>query len=156
MVRHGASFDEAPLKLEPPYLHMGEDLEHAFVEFCNTTDAVSSNGPVYAMLVGGEHCMSYELVAEEEPNDVCIGIGHGASSSLADALAEAAEVAPHHFVYASCSGSEPDLKNSTSALAKDSLIMDASSCGGGYTIFGVQSGLVCEQQARCTASHHRL
>jgi hypothetical protein len=105
-VRHGASFDEAPLKLEPPYLHMGEDVEHAFVEFCNATDATCSNEHVYVMLVGGEHCMSYEIVAEEEPNNECVGMGHGTSSSLADALAEAAEVAPHHFVYASCSGSE--------------------------------------------------
>ena len=56
MVRHGASFDEAPLKLEPPYLHIGEDVEHAFVEFSNATDAVFSNDHVYVMLVGGEHC----------------------------------------------------------------------------------------------------
>ena len=43
---------------------------------------------------------------KEEPSNACVGRGHGASSSLADALAEATGEAPHHFVSASCSGSE--------------------------------------------------
>ena len=30
MVRHGASFDEAPLKLQPPYTYMDETVEHTY------------------------------------------------------------------------------------------------------------------------------
>ena len=104
MVRHGASVDEAPLKLAPPYLHMGSSDEHAYIEYCNATDAVYSNDHVYVMFVGGEHCMSYEVVAEEEPNSECSGMGHGSAHSAA--YVSATSIAPHHFVYGSCSGSE--------------------------------------------------
>ena len=77
MVRTGASFDAAPLKLEPPYLFMDEHTEHAYVEYCNATDMETTSEPVFVMLVGGSHCMSYEIVAEEEPNNECVGMGHG-------------------------------------------------------------------------------
>ena len=40
MVRHGASFDEAPLKLAPPYLRLEPETDHAFVEYCRAKDAV--------------------------------------------------------------------------------------------------------------------
>ena len=122
VVRHGASFDEAPLKLQPPYTHMDETVEHTYappsapplqvvmplpvgayappltcryVEYCNASDAVVTNDHVYVMLVGGEHCMSYEIVAEDEPNDACEGMGHGSGS--ATAYISAKPVGLHHF-----------------------------------------------------------
>ena len=104
MLRHGKSLDEAPLKLEPPYEHMGPSAHSAAVQFCNATDAVQSNDHVYVMMVGGEHCFSYEIVAAEVPNHECVGMGHG-SAHAAD-YAAATPIAPHHYVYASCAGSE--------------------------------------------------
>ena len=48
--------------------------------------------------------MSYEVVAEEEPNEECHGMGHGAMHS--SLYINALPISPHHFVYSSCSGSE--------------------------------------------------
>ena len=104
MVRHGASFDEAPLKLAPPYAHMDESVHHTYVEYCNASDAVVTNDHVYVMIVGGEHCMSYEIVAEDEPNEVCVGMGHG-DGTTGDYI-QAKSVGLHHFEYASCTGDE--------------------------------------------------
>ena len=104
MVSHGASFDEAPLKLAPPYLYLDENTEHTFVEYCNATDAVNSHDHVYVTLVGGVHCMSYEIMAQEEPNSECHGMGHGSEHSAG--YIDAKSISPHHFVHGSCSGSE--------------------------------------------------
>jgi hypothetical protein len=100
LVRHGASFDEAPMKLAPPYLHMGEHDEFQDIEYCNASDAFESNDRVFVMLIGGTHCMSYEIMAEEQPNSECEGMGHG--DGVANAYINAEEIAPHHFVHGSC------------------------------------------------------
>ena len=67
-------------------------------------DAVVTNDYVYVMIVGGEHCMSYEIVAEDEPNEVCMGMGHG-DGTTGDYI-QAKSVGLHHFEYASCTGDE--------------------------------------------------
>ena len=56
------------------------------------------------MLSGGEHCMSYEIVAEEMPNAECVGMGH--NSAVATEYTSATPIAPHHFVYSSCTANE--------------------------------------------------
>jgi hypothetical protein len=48
--------------------------------------------------------MSYEIMAQEEPNDECVGMGHGAAHATEYTVAT--EVAPHHFVYGSCANND--------------------------------------------------
>ena len=148
MVRHGHNLEEAPLKLAPPYLHMDYANEHAYIEYCNASDAhpdsvaTGDEDHVYVLIVGGahylpyvspkspqylryiwpispyisptsplylagEHCMSYEIMAEmyaAENNDECVGMGHGAAHATEYTVAT--EVAPHHFVYGSCANND--------------------------------------------------
>ena len=103
-VRHGASFSEAPLKLAPPYLELTPGTHHSEIEYCNAKDAVTSHDHVYVLIAGGHHCLSYELVSEEEPNEVCHALD--ASSGQGHGYGTATHISPHHFVYGSCIGSD--------------------------------------------------
>jgi hypothetical protein len=103
-VRHGASFAEAPLKLAPPYLELEAGMHHTEIEYCEAKDAVTSHDHVYLLIAGGTHCLTYEVVAEEEPNDVCHELD--ASSGQGHGYNTATHISPQHFVYSSCIGSD--------------------------------------------------
>ena len=98
MVRTSASFDAAPLQLEPQYPFMHEPTEPAYVEYCAASDTETTGDRVFVMLAGGSHCMSHEIMSDRE----CARLGHDRETDGHD---QATDISPHHFT-ASCSGLE--------------------------------------------------
>ena len=103
MVRRAASFAEAPLKLAPPNLPVEACHSRAHIDLCQLQDEHSEHG--YLALVGGQHCVSYEVRAIDITDEgTCVELGH--DSAHAAGQLDAKAVVPHHFEYGSCKEGE--------------------------------------------------
>ena len=108
MVRSAASFEEAPMKLAPPYLEVIEGESHASIDMCGCEDAAQEHS--YLALVGGRHCASYEVRATDitdiTDGPTCHELAHSSSNGETAAQTWATEMSPHHFEYGSCTMDE--------------------------------------------------
>ena len=107
LVRKAQSFDEAPMKLAPPFTVLQYADGIADVMYCSVADVQTAQEHVYVMFNGGGHCMSYEIVAVEISDSECLadaqGGDHGAVQTYYEGITN---ISPHLFIYGSCEGSQ--------------------------------------------------
>ena len=107
LVRKAQSFDEAPMKLAPPFTVLQYADGIADVMYCSVADVQTAQEHVYVMFNGGGHCMSYEIVAVEISDSECLadaqGGDHGAVQTSYEGITN---ISPHLFIYGSCEGSQ--------------------------------------------------